>query len=214
MSAASPRRRGRLAGVASYRVAAMKQAETKNDAALTTNATLRPTAAVTRPPIDAPSASIADQVALDSALAGSSSSADVTLGIVAVRAGSKNAWRGHRQRHHDVRDPDLIGAAHEQQAEDQAAAHQVGRDHQPAPVHAIDDHARQRTDERDRQELHDHHPRDGGGRPGQIEQQRVDGDGVEPVAELRDRLADVQQPEVPVARAGARGRDSRRDGPV
>ena len=35
---------------------------------------------------------IADQDALESALAGSSSSADVTLGIVAVRAGSKNAW--------------------------------------------------------------------------------------------------------------------------
>ena len=59
--------------------------------ALTTNATLRPASAVTRPPIDAPIASIADQVALDSALAGISSSADVMLGIVAVRAGSKNA---------------------------------------------------------------------------------------------------------------------------
>ena len=53
---------------------------------------------------------------------------------------------------------------------------------------------------RDRQELHDHHPRDGGGRSGQVEQQRVHGDGVEPVAELRDRLADEQQPEVPVVR--------------
>ena len=69
----------------------MKNADAKNDSALTTNATLRPASAVTRPPIDAPSASIADQVALDSALAGSSSSAAVTFGIVAVRAGSKNA---------------------------------------------------------------------------------------------------------------------------
>ena len=55
------------------------------------NATFRPNAAVTRPPIDAPSASIADQVALDSALAGRSSSGAVMLGIVAVRAGSKKA---------------------------------------------------------------------------------------------------------------------------
>ena len=46
---------------------------------------------MTRPPTEAPIASIADQVALDSALAGISSSADVMLGIVAVRAGSKNA---------------------------------------------------------------------------------------------------------------------------
>ena len=70
----------------------MKYADAKNDAALMTNATLRPATAVTRPPIDAPIASIADQVALDSALAGISSSADVMFGIVAVRAGSKNAW--------------------------------------------------------------------------------------------------------------------------
>ena len=55
------------------------------------NATFRPNTAVTSPPIDAPIASIADQVALDSALAGRSSSGAVTLGIVAVRAGSKNA---------------------------------------------------------------------------------------------------------------------------
>ncbi len=69
----------------------MKNADAKNDSAFTTNATLRPASAVTRPPIDAPSASIADQVALDSALAGSRSSGAVTLGMVAVRAGSKNA---------------------------------------------------------------------------------------------------------------------------
>ena len=69
----------------------MKKADQKNDAALIPNATLRPARAVTRPPIDAPAASIADQVAADSALAGSSSSSDVMFGIVAVRAGSKNA---------------------------------------------------------------------------------------------------------------------------
>ena len=69
----------------------MKKADAKNDSALTTNATLRPAIAVTMPPIDAPIASIADHVALDSAFAVSSSSAAVTFGIVAVRAGSKNA---------------------------------------------------------------------------------------------------------------------------
>ena len=55
------------------------------------NATSRPAIAVTTPPTDAPIASMADQVALDSALAGSSSSAVVKLGMIAVRAGSKNA---------------------------------------------------------------------------------------------------------------------------
>src|SRR5204863_2421177 len=69
----------------------MKIAETKNDAELTTNATSRPKTAVTMPPTDAPTASMADHVALDNALAGSSSSPVVTFGIVAVLAGSKNA---------------------------------------------------------------------------------------------------------------------------
>src|SRR5262245_44865666 len=70
----------------------MKIADAKNEAAFRMNATFRPERAVTRPPIDAPAASIADHMALESALAGISSSSDVTLGIVAVRAGSKNAW--------------------------------------------------------------------------------------------------------------------------
>src|SRR5215467_4120173 len=70
----------------------MKNADAKNDSALTAKATLRPATAVTTPPIDAPIASIADHVALESALAASRSSATVTFGIVAVRAGSKKAW--------------------------------------------------------------------------------------------------------------------------
>ena len=69
----------------------MKAADTKNDSALTANATCWPKSAVTTPPSDAPMASIADQVALASALAGTSSSGDVMFGMVAVRAGSKNA---------------------------------------------------------------------------------------------------------------------------
>src|SRR5437867_1177150 len=69
----------------------MKKADQKNDAALMANATLRPATAVTMPPTDAPTASMADHVALASALAGNSSSSVVILGIVAVLAGSKNA---------------------------------------------------------------------------------------------------------------------------
>ena len=91
VSASKPVGRAASGGVASYCVRAMKYADAKNDRALTMNATLRPATAVTRPPIDAPSASIADHVALESALAGISSSVEVMLGIVAVRAGSKNA---------------------------------------------------------------------------------------------------------------------------
>ena len=77
----------------------------------------------------------------------------------------------------------------------------------PAPVHAIDNDARQRPDDGDRKKLHDHHPRDSRGRAREVEQQRVHGDRIEPVAELRDRLADEQQPEVPVP---SKERDVRR----
>ena len=145
-------------------------------------------------------ASMADHVALDSALAGSSSSAVVTFGIVAVRAGSKNADAVTVARHHGVRDPHLIRAAGPTAARGSGSrAAMSARDHQRAAVDTINDHAGQRADDGHRHELHDHHPRDGGGRAGQVEQQRVDGDRVEPVAELRDRLADEQQAEVAIA---------------
>src|SRR5207253_5107875 len=52
--------------------------------------------------------------------------------------------------------------------------------------------------ERDRQKLHDHHPGDRRCRAGQIEQERENGDRVEPIAELRDRLTDVKQTKVTV----------------
>ena len=97
-------------------------------------------------------ASIADHVALDSALAGSSSSADVMLGIVAVRAGSKNACADTVSAMTTYAIQMLIGAPHEQQTENQAAAHEVGGDHEAPAVHAVDDDAGQGTDERDRQQ--------------------------------------------------------------
>ena len=115
VSASQPSGFGAAAGVASYRVRAMKYADAKNDSALTTNATLRPASAVTRPPIDAPSASIADQVALDSALAGSSSSARGDVGDGRRARRLEERLRADRDRHHDVGDPHLIRAADEQQ---------------------------------------------------------------------------------------------------
>src|SRR5206468_6711732 len=91
VSARTPDGRWVRGGVASYRVRTMKSADQKNETALMVKATFRPAMAVTRPPIDAPAASMADHVALASAFAGSSSSSLVMFGIVAVRAGSKNA---------------------------------------------------------------------------------------------------------------------------
>src|SRR5207248_11746774 len=51
-----------------------------------------------------------------------------------------------------------------------------------------------------------HHPRDSRRRSGQVEEQREDGDRVEPIAELRDRLPDEQEAEVAI---GAKDRDVR-----
>src|SRR6476660_4229468 len=87
---AKPCRGSVCGGLASYRVRPMQYADQKNEAALMMKAMSRPKTAVASPPTDAPMASMADQVALDTAFAGSSSSAVVTFGIVAVRAGSKN----------------------------------------------------------------------------------------------------------------------------
>ena len=106
---------------------------------------------------------------------------------------------GDREGHHAVRNPHLIRRAHEQQSQNQEASHHVGDDHQAPPVHAIDDNARERTDDRDRQKLHNHHPGDGRGRAGEVQQQGIHGDRVEPVAQLRDRLPDEEQAEVAVA---------------
>src|SRR4051812_6627882 len=91
VSAKSPATGGDGRGVESNRVWLMKYADAKNDAALIANATLRPAIAVPSPPTEAPTASIADHVALATAFAGISSSAEVMLGIVATRAGSKKA---------------------------------------------------------------------------------------------------------------------------
>ena len=91
-SAARPCGGGRAGGVASYRVARDEEARREERRGVDDE---RDVAAGEPPSPGRRSrrrcASIADQVALDSALAGSSSSADVMFGIVAVRAGSKNA---------------------------------------------------------------------------------------------------------------------------
>ena len=73
---------------------------------------------------------------------------------------------------------------HREESENQAAAHEVGGDHQPAAVHPIHRDAGHRADDRDGKKLHDHHPGDGGGRAGEVKEESVDRDRVEPVAEL------------------------------
>ena len=58
---------------------------------MSTNTVSRPNSAATTPPTDAPTSRFTDHVADESVLATSTSSRAATLGITAVRAGSKNA---------------------------------------------------------------------------------------------------------------------------
>jgi hypothetical protein len=92
----------------------------------------------------------------------------------------------------------LIGLSHEEQPEDHESAQDVAGDHHPRPIHPVDDDAGERADSAMGRNLHDQHPRDGGGRTGEIEQQRVDRHRVEPVSELRDGLAEEDEPKIPV----------------
>ena len=90
----------------------MKSADAKNESALTTNATLRPAtrgdeAADRRAEGEHRRPRRARQARWPAAAL----RRDVTLGIVAVRAGSKNAVRRDGQRHHHVRDPHLVARA-------------------------------------------------------------------------------------------------------
>src|SRR5437764_755527 len=91
MKAAIPAGGSAAVRIRRYSILRMKIADAKKEAALISKAMLRPAMAVTSPPSDAPIASIADHIALDNAFAGINSSAVVKLGMIAVRAGSKNA---------------------------------------------------------------------------------------------------------------------------
>ena len=67
----------------------MKNADAKNDAEFSTNAVSRPHTAATTPPSEAPIASIADHVPVETALAATSWCRGTMSGTVDDRAGSK-----------------------------------------------------------------------------------------------------------------------------
>src|SRR5581483_7502363 len=69
----------------------MKNADARNEAALTTKTASRPSNAPTAPPSAAPSRRLIDQVVDDKVLAMTRSSRVVMLGITELRAGSKKA---------------------------------------------------------------------------------------------------------------------------
>jgi hypothetical protein len=89
--------------------------------------------------------------------------------------------------------------ADEQEAGNHAAADHVREDHDAHAIEPIDHDAGNRTDQRDRHELHRHHDPDRRGRPGDVEEQRVNGNGIEPVTQLTDHLTGPQEAQIPIA---------------
>ncbi len=110
----------------------------------------------------------------------------------------EEAARADRHGRDDVGEPDHRWRPDEEEAQDDDPADEIGGDHDSPPIEAIDHEPGGGPDERDRQKLHDHQQRDRRGRADQLEQERVQGDVVEPVAELADDLTKPEQPEVPV----------------
>src|SRR6267142_1311700 len=99
---------------------------------------------------------------------------------------------------HAVGDPDLVGAAHEQETEDQARPQDVADDQEGPPGDPVREHARGRPGEEHRDEPGEQRVGDRLAFAGQLQQERKQGDHVEPVAELRDGVRGVQCAEIAV----------------
>ena len=93
----------------------------------------------------------------------------------------------------------MFRPSHEQEAEHYDSARDVARDHYVTAVEAVGDDAGERPQNDARQKARDEHEADGAPRTRQTQNEREQGDGVEPVAELADDLAEPEQTEVAVA---------------
>jgi hypothetical protein len=113
---------------------------------------------------------------------------------MALRAG-KNAKLDGGQR---VEQPDLLWAAHQQEAHHHQRAAQVGPDQQVLAVVAVGGHPGDRADQEGSQ--HPHHEQPAHRQPGagQHGDQGGRGDQVEPVAQQADDLPEPEEAEVAV----------------
>ena len=113
-----------------------------------------------------------------------------------MRAGAKNvpttAWR--QASANSARDRLLAGD--EEHAEDDDGPQRVRDEHDPAPVVAVGVGAREQADRHRRQRDEDRHQGDGRRRPGEVEDEQEQGEVGHPVADVGDRLGEVQAAEV------------------
>jgi hypothetical protein len=172
--------RSLLGGVELNRVRLMKIADAKNEAAFRMNATLRPERVPSRGRQSMPGGQHGRPGGARQCVGGHQFIPQ-TLRSNGRRARRfEERLRGDANSRDDVRNPDLFATADEQQAEDHDTTEQIRDDHQSFAIDAVDHHACERTYDRHREKLHDHHPGNGSCRSGQVQEERVDGDGIEP----------------------------------
>ena len=199
----------------------MSTTEMRNvDASTTRTGQTWPATAATTPVMPPPMTLATIRVAWLRELAASRPSAGTTRGSMAMRAGAKNvpttAWRageGEQRR-------DRLLAGDEEHGEDDDGPQRVRHEHDPAPVVAVGVGAREQADRHRRQRDEDRHQGDGGRRPGEVEDEQEQGEVRHPVADVGDRLGEVQPAEVGDAEqpadahvGGGGGRVSHRSAP-
>jgi len=88
----------------------------------------------------------------------------------------------------------------EQKPQHQYSPHQIGPNHEPPPIIAVDQHSGQRGRQGPGQHFREEDAPQREGRAGQLRDQDVEGDGVEPVAKQRDDGAHPEPPKILVSR--------------
>ena len=172
----------------------MSQAESRKEQALSTKTASRPSQTAASPPSEAPAARQKDQVMEASVLAASTCFLGDDVGDHGTVGGLEEGGADGFEEEQRIDQPDHGGGAHQQHAEDDEEARQVGADHDALAADAVVDHAGGGRGEGAGQHLQDDGEADGLGlAAGEIEQQVVDGQGVEPVAEFADDLGEPEQ---------------------
>ena len=146
----------------------------------------------------APIVSIADHVTDEIAFAATSSRSSTTEGIAAVLAGSKNVESPELKDRQHVNEPQLISTTNKQKAQYHESTQQVRPDHDLLAAEPVGNHTGNGSEEKARNEARDEKKTDVTTRAGKLKDDRVEGDGIEPVAHLTDDLAEPQLPETAI----------------
>ena len=162
---------------------------------------------MTTPPTAAPTTSMVPHSEPESAFAVARSSASTRLGSAAADAGS-NAALKHAMAARSGYTTQRRPRSARQESQTQDGARDVGDDHQPFPVDAVGQHARERRHDEVGQILRRQQERDGERGAGEVEHQPEERDQQEPVAAERDGRRQVDPAEVAVP---AKERDARPD---